>query len=133
MKNVKPKALQLWHQFVQTGDYKLLDELLAEEVVFPSPVVWKPQKGKEITKIYLSAAAQVLGGEDFVYVREVINDRHYMLEFTKTIDDITINGIDMIEVNENDQIIDFKVMVRPLKGMQKIHQKMGEILMKFKS
>ena len=128
----RPKALEKWHEMMKTGDTNLLNDLLAEEVVFHSPVVHTPQRGKKITKMYLSAASDVLGGEGFNYVREVIGDGHFVLEFTKEIDGILINGIDMVSYNEDDQITDFKVMVRPLKAMNKLHEKMGEMLLQFK-
>ncbi|MFK7906780.1 MAG: nuclear transport factor 2 family protein [Chitinophagales bacterium] len=129
MNNNQPIALQKWHRVMKNGEIHLLDELLAEDVVFHSPVVWTPQEGKKITKKYLTAAAYVLGG-DFKYVREVVNERHFVLEFVCNIEGITVNGIDMIEVNENHQIVDFKVLIRPLQAIKKVHQKMGEMLMK---
>jgi hypothetical protein len=132
MSPTQPLALQKWHAVIKDRNHQLLDELLADDVVFHSPVVWKPQSGKTLTKLYLMAAEQVLGGEGFTYVREVIGEKHFVLEFTKEVEGIVINGVDMIEINDEGQIIDFKVMVRPLKGMQKIHQKMAEMLMKHK-
>lgn len=128
----KPSVLEKWHEMMATNNHQLLDDLLADEVVFHSPVVHTPQRGKKITKLYLSAASEVLGGSDFTYVREIIGERHFMLEFTKEIDGVHINGVDIVKYNEQGQIVDFKVMVRPLKAMQKLHQKMGEMLMKIK-
>ena len=131
MKN-QPKALQQWHKVMSTGDAKLLSELLTDDVVFHSPVVHTPQKGKKITMAYLLAASQVLGGDGFTYVRQIIDEKNFVLEFTKEIDGILINGVDIVAFNENDQITDFKVMVRPLKAVNMIHQQMGEMLMKMK-
>ena len=131
MKN-QPKALEQWHKVMLTGDAKLLSQLLTDDVVFHSPVVHTPQKGKQITMAYLLAASSVLGGEGFTYVREIIDEKNFVLEFTKEIDGILINGVDIVTFNENDQITDFKVMVRPLKAVNMIHQKMGEMLMKMK-
>ena len=131
MKN-QPKALQQWHKVMLTGDAKLLSQLLTDDVVFHSPVVHTPQKGKKITMAYLLAASSVLGGEGFTYVREIIDKENFVLEFTKEINGILINGVDIVTFNENDQITDFKVMVRPLKAVNMIHQKMGEMLMKMK-
>ncbi len=126
----RPKTLESWHGMIKSGDQTLLDELLHDDVVFHSPVVWKPQRGRALAKMYLMAAAHILGGEGFEYTREVFDDHHYILEFTKDVEGITINGVDMIEVDKEGKIIDFKVMVRPLKAMSKIHEKMGELLKK---
>lgn len=128
----KPTVLEKWHKIMLSNDLQLLDEVLAEEVVFHSPVVHTPQKGKYITKLYLTAASEVLGGDGFTYVREIVGDGNFVLEFTKEIDGVHINGVDIVAFNEQGQIVDFKVMVRPLKAMQKVHQKMGEMLEKFK-
>ncbi len=124
--------LSKWHEVVKTNNSQLLDEILAEEVVFHSPVLWTPQKGKFITKMYLAAAAQVLGNQ-FTYLREVISENEACLEFNAKIGEVTVNGVDLIKWNDEGKIIDFKVMVRPLKGMQAIHQKMAEMLQKLQS
>ena len=129
----QPKALKKWHEVMSSGNVKLLDTLLADNVVFHSPVVHTPQKGKQITMAYLSAASKVLGGDGFTYTREVIGKCNFVLEFTKEIDGILINGVDIVSYDDNDQIIDFKVMVRPLKAVNLIHQKMGEMLIKQKN
>ncbi len=127
-------TLKNWHQFIETKNPKILEELLANEVTFYSPIVWTPQEGKQITKIYLMAALEVFGGENsnFTYVKQVIDKNNFFLEFTTMIDGVTVNGIDMIEVNEEGKITGFKVMVRPLKAINKVHEKMGEMLEKLK-
>ena len=132
MNEISQKALDQWHQIVKNGDLKLLDELLDESVVFHSPVVWTPQRGKAITKMYLTGAKYVLGTEKFHYTREVITERMFVLEFSTEIDGIIVDGIDFIEINEEGKITNFKVMVRPLKAMNILHQKMGEMLEKYK-
>jgi hypothetical protein len=126
--------LKRWHEFVATRNSQILDEILAEEVVFHSPVVWTPQEGKQITKLYLTAAVSILNDKeaDFFYVKEIVQGNYLILEFVANIDGISINGIDMIELNNNGKIIDFKVMIRPLKAIHKIHEKMGELLQKYK-
>jgi len=123
-------TLKTWHKMLETKDYSLLPGLLADDVVFHSPVVHTPQEGKAITTLYLSAATDVLGGEAFHYLREVVDGRHAILEFQTEIDGITINGVDMISVDDQGLIVDFKVMVRPLKAINLVHQKMGEMLQK---
>lgn len=121
-------TLDAWHEIVRTRNVKALDALLAEEVVFHSPVVHTPQIGKAITLQYLSAAFYVFFNETFQYIRETSSARDAILEFTVTIDGVLVNGVDMLKWNEDGQIIEFKVMIRPLKAIQIIHQKMGEML-----
>ena len=121
-----------WHRVVQERDAQGLEELLASDVVFHSPVVHTPQRGKAITTQYLAAALQVFFNETFRYVREVRGDRNgdrvAVLEFEVEIDGISVNGVDIIRWNETGQIVEFKVMIRPLKAVQLIHQKMGAML-----
>ena len=69
----KPYVLKRWYEYMDTHDFNILDELLAEEVVFHSPVVHTPQRGKKITKIYLMAADKVLGTGDFTYTKETVS------------------------------------------------------------
>jgi len=121
-------ALDSWHDIIRSGDASALDTLIADDAVFHSPVVHTPQVGKAIVVKYLTAAAKVLLNGSFHYVREMIDERQAMLEFEVTIDDIVINGVDHICWNDNNQIIEFKVWVRPLKGMQKLHQWMAKTL-----
>jgi len=118
------ESLEKWHQAVRTRDVKILDEILAEDVIFYSPVVWTPQEGKEITKMYLTAAMFVIGNDDFKYEKEVVANNQACLEFTTKIGDITINGIDIITLNDEGKIIEFKVMVRPLKAIMTLKDKM---------
>jgi ketosteroid isomerase-like protein len=121
-------ALNAWHDIVESGDVGALDDLLAEDAVFHSPVVHTPQAGKALVKAYLTAASQVLGGEGFQYLREVSSDNLAVLEFQTEIDGIVINGVDMIAWNADGKIVDFKVMVRPLKAINLLHAKMAEML-----
>jgi SnoaL-like domain len=123
-----PAVLRDWHQVIASRDMAALDRLLADDVVFHSPVVHTPQRGKALTRQYLAAAMQVLGGPGFRYVREVWSDTDAVLEFVNEMDGITLNGIDMIRWNTDGQIVDFKVMIRPLKAVNLLHQKMGEML-----
>ena len=121
-------ALALWHQILQQQNPAHLDTLLADNAVFHSPVVHTPQVGKVLTTLYLSAAFKVLYNDSFHYVREVVGSSDAVLEFEVEIDDIKVNGVDMMKWNEAGQIVDFKVMLRPLKAVNLIHQKMGEML-----
>ncbi len=125
-----PPALTHWHSLMQSRNAAGLKELLADEVVFYSPVVATPQVGKAITTAYLSAAMQVFGNETFKYLRQVIDADGAVLEFELVIDGIRINGVDMLRWNAAHQLTEFKVMLRPLKAVNIIHQKMGEMLAK---
>ena len=126
-----PPTIERWHKLIKNQNSAGLDEILADEVIFHSPVVHTPQVGKPITMLYLTAAFHVLGGENFQYLREVYGSHDAILEFKTEIDGIHINGVDLIHWNDNGQIVDFKVMVRPLKAVNKLHQMMGEMLNRF--
>ena len=121
-------VLDTWHDLVQTRNAKGLRDLLADEVVFHSPVVHTPQAGKAVTTQYLAAAFQVFFNASFRYVREVVGPRDAVLEFQVEIDGITVNGVDLIRWNDAGQIVDFKVMIRPLKAINLIHQRMAAML-----
>ena len=121
-------ALDSWYDIIHNGDTSALETLIADDAVFHSPVVHTPQVGKAIVVKYLTAAAMVLMNDSFHYVREMVQEHEALLEFQATIDDIVINGIDHIRWNENNQIVEFKVWVRPLKAIQKLHQVMAKQL-----
>lgn len=121
-------TLDTWHQLVRNRDVDGLDTLLAERAVFHSPVVHAPQEGKAMTKLYLAAAFSVFFNPSFTYVREIVGERDAMLEFQVEIDGIRVNGVDLIKWDDEGRIVDFKVMIRPLKAINLIHQKMGEML-----
>ena len=117
-----------WHEVINTKNYQLLEEILDDTVIFYSPVVFTPQKGKEITKIYLSAAAEVFEGNSFSYVRELIKDNEAALEFKLELNEIKVNGVDLITWNHEKKITEFKVFIRPLQAVNALHQKMGAML-----
>ena len=117
-----------WHRLVATQDPGGLDALLADNAVFHSPVVHTPQAGKVLTRAYLMAAFQVFSNETFRYVREIKGPRDAVLEFQVEIDGIQVNGVDMIKWDDAGRIVEFKVMLRPLKAVNLIHQKMGAML-----
>jgi hypothetical protein len=125
---MSPGPIEMWHRLVETRDTRGLDALLADEAVFYSPVVHTPQVGKAITKKYLAAAFHVFFDETFRYVRELKGDRDAVLEFEVKLDGITVNGVDMFKWNDAGKITEFKVMLRPLKAVNLIHQKMTEML-----
>lgn len=120
--------MQGWHALVKAQNPAGLEELLAEDAVFISPVVHTPQRGKAITKTYLSAAFVVFFNPSFRYVREIVGPSDAMLEFETEIDGISVNGVDIIKWNAAGKIVEFKVMVRPLKAIQIIHERMAAML-----
>ena len=120
--------LHTWHRLVRTHDPSGLSALLAEDAVFHSPVVHTPQRGRTLAAGYLSAAFQVFFNPSFRYVRELTGPSDAMLEFETEIDGILVNGVDLIRWNEAGQIVDFKVMLRPLKAINLIHQRMAAAL-----
>ena len=121
-----------------------LDELLDDDVVFLSPIVFTPQQGKAITKLYLQAAGQTLPGEkkssesnpstdkSFRYIKEVLSGNTAVLEFETYVEGKYVNGIDMITCNDAGKITEFKVMIRPLQAINLVHKQMGEMLERMK-
>lgn len=120
------EQLSQWHNFVETQDAKILDDLLAENVQFHSPFVWKPKDGKAITKIILTTVTQVF--KDFRYVREILDGNNWALEFEAKIGELTLRGVDLIQLNDEGKIIDFEVMVRPANALQALGIEMGRRL-----
>lgn len=121
-------TLATWHDLVTTRNVRGLAPLLSEQVVFHSPVVHTPQVGRAVTMQYLTAAFHVFFNDTFKYVREVRGPRDAVLEFEVTIDGIVVNGVDMIRWDDQGRIVEFKVMLRPLKAIQLIHEKMAAML-----
>lgn len=120
------KGLQNWHRVIENGsDPKALAAILREDAVFHSPVVHSPQAGRPVVIAYLAAAGAVLGNDSFTYVREVVDGDTAVLEFTTEIGGIHINGVDMITLDGDGLIKDFRVMVRPLKAINKVWEMMA--------
>ena len=120
--------IDAWHALAKARNPCALAALLADDVVFHSPVVHTPQRGRALATQYLSAALMILGNESFRYVREIRGERDAVLEFELELDGVQVNGVDLIRWNEADRIDDFKVMIRPLKAIQAVQQKMAELL-----
>lgn len=139
------KAVADWHTFTKgEGDVGIHD-LLADECVFYSPVVFTPQAGRGMTAAYLLAACEAFGGEvidfdagrgrlgpTFKYVKEVMSGHTAVLEFECEVDGKYVNGVDIITCDNRGKIVEFKVMVRPLQAMQVLHAKMAEMLEKMR-
>lgn len=131
--------LKNWHLHLKGELEGGLDTLLADDCVFYSPIVFSPQKGKDLTKMYLSAAGntfsegdkkKAVGGpeSEFGYIKEIVGDNHIVLEFESKIDGKYINGIDMMTFNDEGKITEFKVMIRPLQAINMMHAKMKTML-----
>lgn len=123
-----PTPIQRWHEIVERKDAAAIGALLADDCVFQSPAVHTPQRGRDVTVKYLSAALQVLNGERFRYAGQWFGDRSAVLEFETEVDGMSINGVDIIHWNEQGRIVGFKVMVRPLKGLQAVIPQMARLL-----
>jgi hypothetical protein len=121
-------VIQRWIEIIDSGSTAGLDALLADDAVFFSPAVFTPQEGRTKVAAYLRAAATVFTDTGFHYVEQWHRDRSAILEFAATIDGVYVNGIDMIHWNDADQIVSFKVMLRPLKALQAIIPAMAEML-----
>jgi hypothetical protein len=140
-------VVERWHAFIRGELPGGLDELLADDVVFYSPIVFTPQRGKEVTALYLQAAAQTFGGGEgdggdggdggsagaarpggFRYTKMVLGDDTAILEFETTMKGKYVNGVDIIRCNEQDRIIEFRVMIRPLQAVNLVHEQMAAML-----
>ena len=118
-------TMALWHEIAKSRQPERLNEILADDAVMVSPVVFTPQKGKAITQKYLAAAMHVFFNPKFKYVREFSGDHSAVLEFETEVDGKYINGVDMISWNEEGLITEFRVMLRPLQAVNTIHEMMG--------
>jgi hypothetical protein len=136
------ETIRNWHRHLR-GDFPGgLDELLHDDVVFHSPVVFTPQEGKAITKLYLQAATQALPGDapesseakssgaggSFRYVKEVLSGNEAVLEFETKLGGIVVNGVDLITCDDDGKIVSFKVMIRPKKAVEAVHAQMAAML-----
>ncbi len=137
-------VIERWHQYMRGDLPGGLDELLDDDVVFYSPIVYTPQRGKQITKLYLQAASQTLPGDDstsgtetpgtdspssrFRYTKQVLAGDTAVLEFETTVAGKYVNGVDIIRANDAGRIIEFRVMIRPLQAVNLVHQQMASML-----
>ena len=120
--------IEAWHRGVANFDSSGLDDILAENVLFYSPVLFKPQQGKVITKAYLTAAFRIFHKAGFHYVKELVDKGQAVLEFNAEIDGVLFDGVDIISWNEEGKITEFKVMIRPFRAIEKVGEKMREQL-----
>jgi hypothetical protein len=124
----RPAAIAKWYSVATHNDIADLEELLADDARFLSPLVFKPQVGKPLVAKYLEAALRALKNDTFTYRNEWIGEASAVLEFEVLIDGIAVNGVDMIAWNGDQKITEFKVMIRPLKAINLIHRLMGSML-----
>tara|TARA_B110000091_G_scaffold51483_1_gene56651 strand:- start:2947 stop:3417 length:471 start_codon:yes stop_codon:yes gene_type:complete len=150
--------MKKWHLHLKGQLPGGLDELIDEDCVFYSPVVFTAQKGKALTKMYLNAAAVRINddkGKDkdkdsakndsepqatlanmpkskFRYSKEIMSGNQAVLEFESEVDGKYVNGVDILTWNDAGKIVEFKVMIRPLQAVNAMHQQMGEMLEKMK-
>ena len=139
-------VIERWHRFMRGEEPGALEELLDDDVVFYSPVVYTPQRGKEITATYLRAAGQALPGDPtvrrsggdrdtaatesgaFRYTKQVLAGDTAVLEFETTVESKYVNGVDIIRCNDAGRIVEFRVMIRPLQAVNAVHQQMAAML-----
>jgi hypothetical protein len=141
MTTIEP-VIKKWHANMRGELPGGLDELLDDDVVFYSPIVYTPQEGKAITKLYLQAAGQTLPGDAskggdssgsrFRYTKEVLAGDTAVLEFETTVEGKYVNGVDIIRCNDEGRIIEFRVMIRPLQAINLVHQQMAAMLERMK-
>lgn len=123
-----PPVIDRWLRVIETGAMDQLDDMLAENAVFYSPAVFTPQRGRALTAAYLRAAEHMFKGTGFHYVEKWISANSAVLHFAAEVDGLSLEGIDMIHWNDDDQITSVKVMIRPFKALQGVIGKMAELL-----
>lgn len=119
-------TIKLWHQFVATQNTEILQSILADDIKFHSPFVWKPKEGKPMAILILQTVTKVF--EDFHYVREISEGSNAMLEFEAKVGELTLRGVDLLEFNAEGKIVDFEVMIRPANALQALGLEMGKRL-----
>lgn len=125
--------IEQWHKILETRDISALEDLIDDNAVLHSPVIHTPVPGKKMVHMYLSAAFHTFLNDKFSYISEHRSERSAVLEFATEIDGIYVNGIDMISWNEEGKIVSFKVMIRPIKALNLINEKMTALINKYKA
>ncbi|MFZ0835197.1 MAG: nuclear transport factor 2 family protein [Mycobacterium sp.] len=125
-----PPVIERWIDIIDNARTDELENLLADDAVFYSPAVFTAQEGRAQTLAYLTAAAKLFGNNDFRYVNQWYGDRSAVLEFVVDVDGVHVNGVDMIHWNDDEKIVEVKVMLRPFKALQAVIPKMAELLQK---
>jgi hypothetical protein len=117
------ETLSRWHQFIANPDPRILDEILADDVKFHSPFVWKPKEGKMMTAAILMTVTEVF--QNFRYIRQILQGREFCLEFEASVGEFSLRGVDLVALDEAGKITDFEVMIRPANALQKLGAEMG--------
>lgn len=120
------KTIELWHGFIESPDAATLERILADDVVFHSPFVWKPKHGRAITARILMTVSGVF--EEFRYVREIVDGENFCLEFEARVGGLTLRGVDLLRLGTDEKIVDFEVMIRPANALQALGEEMGRRL-----
>ena len=126
---VAAAALARWHDVVRRRDAAGLPGLIAEDAVFRSPAVHTPQEGRDVVVGYLTAAFTILG-PGLTYEREWLGDDSAVLQFRTVVGGLDVSGVDIISWDEDGQIVDFTVMVRPAAALTVVIEHMGAELMR---
>jgi hypothetical protein len=125
-------VIERWHRFMRGEESGGLDALLADDVVFYSPVVYTPQRGKDVTTLYLTAASVALPGDEatgrFTYTKQVLSGDTAVLEFETSVAGKYVNGVDIIRCDDTGRIVEFRVMIRPLQAVNAVHEQMKAML-----
>ena len=131
-------TIERWHEALR-GE-SAFEDLLHEDCVFWSPVLFRPMEGRDLTALYLRAAYQVFPGDGadatnssdgpsgFRYTKRVLDGNHAVLEFETTMDGVSVNGVDIITCDDDGLITEFKVMIRPRKAVEKVQAQMAAML-----
>jgi hypothetical protein len=122
----QPNGVAKWITYVREQDMQALAEALADDVLLRSPAVWKPKEGKATVMLYISSVARVL--QDFTFHRQFVGDHGAVLEFSARVGQLSVKGVDIIQLNAEGQIVDFEVMVRPANGLQALATAMAQQL-----
>lgn len=125
------QSIQKWHHMLESRDMSILNDLLADDVVFRSPVAYSPYPGKQVVMFILTNVIQIF--ENFTYHREFYteDEQSVVLEFSANVGEKKLKGIDMIRFNEQGQIVDFEVMIRPKSGLEALAAQMGQRMAAF--
>lgn len=125
---MRPKVIETWHRTVESKDLSPFMAIVHDDAIFESPALHKPQVGKAMVQMYLGGAMLVLNNGTFRYLEEWYSPRSAVLEFEAVVNGLTVNGVDIVRWNDEDQVTHFKVMVRPFKGLTALMEEMKKLL-----
>lgn len=120
------EQLQQWHHIVFERDLEALSDILAEDVEFRSPFLWRPYFGRFPTFIILSTVIDVFN--DFQYHRQLVSGQTWALEFSARVGELSLKGIDLIGFNDEGKIVTFEVFIRPANALLALGEEMKKRL-----